>query len=607
MATLLVEIGTEELPAGACYEADAQLRDHVRSRLGLEPTQVFVSPRRIAFLVEDVPETTAPTWVSGPPVGAPEQAKEGFARKHGVSVDALGERDGKLGVELPGRALADVVRDELDELVYGLSFSKSMRWRADGRRFSRPVRSLLVKLDDETLVGEHSFGRRFTGGAVEIPTATGYADALRAAGVEPDANERRRLIVEAFDRLGTVEDPLGKLDEVVHMTEWPVVLEATFDERFLGLPRSVVETAMQSHQRYFPLGENRFAVVAAGGDPEAIVPGYVRVLEGRLDDALFTFERDLVAIDSFVPRLSRITFFEGAGTLADKTERLVSLVRELGGQEEAVEAAGFAKADQASELVREFPTLQGVIGEVYARYKGFPVAVCQAIAEQYLPEGPDSPLPTSDVGKILSAADKIDTLTTSFGLGHRPTGSRDPYGLRRAAIGLCRLAVDGDLTIPRSLLDPDVRDFVEERLEGLLDVPVELVRAARAADVATLGEVAGLASWLSSRDLATVHEVYTRARRIVGEAVDDEEIDETLLADEAERELVEALREAPPEVASHDDVYDWAAALAPVVERFFTDVLVMVDDERLRANRLRILRDVRDGIGRLGDLSQIPL
>ena len=259
------------------------------------------------------------------------------------------------------------------------------------------------------------------------------------------------------------------------------MLEATFDEAFLRLPRRVIDTAMQAHQRYFPLGGNRFALVTAGGEPELTVPGYVRVLEGRLDDAAFTFDRDVaVGIHEMAGRLGQITFFEGGGTLAEKAERLVGIVDKLGGDEDARQAASLAKADQASELVREFPTLEGAIGGEYARLAGLSDDVCTAIAEHYLPDGADAALPLTEAGKILSAADKIDTLTVSFGLGHRPTGSRDPYGLRRAAIGLCRLAVDGDVAIPRSLLDDDVRDFVEERLEGYLDVPVEYVaRCAR--------------------------------------------------------------------------------------------------------------------------------
>ena len=223
--------------------------------------------------------------------------------------------------------------------------------------------------------------------------------------------------------------------------------------------------------------------------------GNERVLEGRLDDATFTFERDLaVGIEQLVARLGSITFFQGAGSFADKTERLVRLVERLGGGDATREAARLCKADQASELVREFPDLEGHIGAEYARAAGYPEAVCAAIDEHYLPDGADAPLPATEAGRVLSAADKIDNLSVAFELGQKPSGSRDPYGLRRAAIGLCRLAVEGGLTLE---LQGDVKEFVEERLEGLLDVPVELVRAARASALQDLGGIAALAEALA--------------------------------------------------------------------------------------------------------------
>src|SRR3989440_2087169 len=247
---------------------------------------------------------------------------------------------------------------------------------------------------------------------------------------------------------------------------------------------------MQKDQRYFPLGGNRFAVVANGGDPDIVRAGHQNVLESRLEDATFTFERDVKrGIDTLAAELGSITFFAGAGTFADKTERLIEHVERLGGGEASREAARLAKADQAAELVREFPELEGYIGAEYARLAGYPEAECAAIEEQYLPDAAGGPLPSSEAGKILSAADKLDNLNVAFARGRRPTGSRDPLGLRRDAIGLWRLAAEGGLTIPRELLAGDARDFVEERLEGLLDVPVEFVRAARASNVPAPGAV----------------------------------------------------------------------------------------------------------------------
>jgi glycyl-tRNA synthetase beta chain len=612
MPTLLLEIGCEELPAGACREAVRQLPALAERELGLRPDEMFVGPRRLALLFEDAPERTPDEWIKGPPERLADKAAAGFAKKQGVAVEELTAREGFLGVERPGRALADVLPERLDAIVRGLSFTKSMRWDDTGIRFARPVRWTLAKLDGETVVGESSFGHRFTSGAVEIEHAQKYLETLRAAGVEPDAEERRHQITTGLDGLGDWDDPAGVLEEVVYLVESVEVIEGSFDERFLELPERVVVTAMQSHQRYFPLGGNRFAFVSNGGDPDVVRVGNETVLEGRLDDASFTFERDVaLGIDRLVERLGAITFFAGAGSFADKTERLRGLVEKLGGGEASLEAARLAKADQASELVREFPDLEGHIGAEYAGIAGYPEAVCAAIDEQYLPDWAGGPLPETEAGKVLAAADKIDTLTVSFGLGHRPSGSRDPYGLRRAAIGLCRLATEGALVIPRSLLPEDVREFVEERLEGLVDVPVEYLRAARASAAPDLGGVARSAEALyAERDTPAFEGVYTaydRAHRLAGRAEEEAapEVDRSLLREAAERELAEALSSVSVD-GDLRKALESGAALAPLMERFFDEVLVMDEDPALRGNRLRLLLDVRDTLGRLGDFSQIP-
>jgi glycyl-tRNA synthetase beta chain len=612
MATLLLEIGCEELPAGACREAEAQLPVLVERELEARPDRIFIGPRRLAALLLDVAERTPDEWVKGPPEHLAEKAAGGFAKRHGIDVDALVAREGFLGFERLGQPLAEVLPEKLDAIVRGLAFSKSMRWDDSGRRFSRPVRWTLAKLGGETIVGESSFGHRFTAGALEIPSAEEYANSLRAAGVEPDAEERRRQIVSGLDAIGGWSDPAGVLEEVVYLVESVSVLEGRFDERFLQVPERVVVTAMQSHQRYFPLGGNRFAFVANGGDPDTVRAGNEAVLEGRLDDASFTFERDVaLGIERLAGQLGAITFFAGAGSFADKTERLRELVEKLGGGEASLEAARLAKADQASELVREFPDLEGHIGAEYARLAGYPEAVCAAIDEQYLPDSAGGPLPQTEAGKVLAAADKLDTLGVSFSLGHRPTGSRDPYGLRRAAIGLCRLALEGGLTIPRELMPDEVREFVEERLEGLVEVPVEYVRAARASAASDLAGVARLAETLyAERETPAfegVYTVYERANRLAGRAEGEAsaQVNRSLLREDAERALAEGLST----VSVDGDVQkalESGATLAPLMERFFDEVLVMDEDPAVRANRLRLLLDVRDTLGRLGDFSQIP-
>ena len=618
MPKLLLEIGCEELPAASVYEARAQLPGLSERHLGAPPDEVLVGPRRLAILVT-VEEPSGDEWVKGPPVSLREKAAEGFAKRHGVSPDDLEERDGFLGVVKPAQALAETLPASLDAVIRGLAFGKTMRWDASGRRFARPVRWTCARLGSDAVEGHGTttWGHRFTHREVEVANADAYVDTLRAADVEPDPAERERLIREGLDSLGDWSDPLRKLREVVHLAEKPVVLDGTFDERFLSLPPRVVETAMQSHQRYFPLGGNRFAFVANGGDPDVVRRGNENVLEGRLDDASFTFERDLAAgIDELAGRLGSIVYFAEAGTFADKTDRLIRLVDRLGGGEASLEAARLAKADQAAELVREFPDLEGAIGAEYARLAGYPEAVSSAIAEQYLPDAARGPLPETEPGRVLAAADKIDTLSVSFSLGHRPTGSRDPFGLRRAAIGLGRLATEGGLTIPRELLAGEVGEFVEERLEGLLgDVPVEFVRAARAATVPDLGSVARLAQALAAlpdERLEPIHTAYIRASRLGEKEQAAAKLDLRLLVEPAEQEVADALAAVEPEIAAALETGDFESAveagarLGPVLHRFFEDVLVMAEDRKLRENRLRLLLDVRDTLGALGDLAQIP-
>lgn len=635
MPSLLFEIGCEELPASACAEAEAQLRSEL-AKLGAG--QVFVGPRRLVLLVDELPEREPDEWVKGPPEHLREQAAAGFAKKQGVSVEELEVRDGFLGVLVAGKPLLEALPERLNEIVRGLAFSKSMRWDDSGLRFARPVRWLCAKLDDQTVAGfgGSSHGHRFTHGETEVPSAGAYLETLRGAQVEPDPAGRESSIRAGLEKLGLAEPNERVLAEVVHLAEWPTVLQGTFDERFLTLPRRVIETAMESHQRYFPLEGNRFAFVANGGDPATVIAGNEGVLEGRLEDASFTFERDLAkGIEQLAEESASITFVAGAGTFGDKVARLQVLVEALGGGDASREAARLAKADQAAELVREFPDLEGHIGAEYARLAGFPEAVCAAIDEHYLPDSAGGPLPETETGRVLAAADKIDSLAVAFALDQRPTGSRDPYGLRRAAIGLCRLALEGNLELDVDALSARVHqllidqgaelkddvsgvsDFVEERLEGILEVPVEFVRAARASGVSELGGIARLAEALAAAADTDAFEqayvAYDRANRLAGKSDGAAaELDPRLATDEAELALVDAVADASPRISAAIEAREFGDALAAAaelrapVDRFFDEVLVMAEDAQVRANRLRLLLDVRDAVGALGDLAQIP-
>ena len=646
MSTLLLEIGCEELPAEFCSWAEGELRDRWLPAFGGDG-KALVGPRRLALLVESFEPEAAGEEKRGPGAGIafkdgkPTQAAEGFARGLGLDVDELTVRDDYVW----GRQAAPPLGERLWQVVTGLAAGKTMIWdRELDIRFPRPIRWICAKLDRETIEvgpvaipsGPFSYGHRFVSGPVEIPEASAYEDVLRKANVEPDSAERRRLIVEGLDATGKWKDPAGVLDEVVYLVESPLVFDGSFDERFLDLPERVIVTAMQSHQRYFPLGGPRFAFVANGGDPDVVRVGNERVLEGRLDDARFSYERDVaVGIEAMAAQLGSITFHARAGSFADKAARLRELCGVLGGGEASGEAARLAKADQASTMVHEFPELEGFIGGEYARLAGVPEGVAAAIAEHYLPDQAGGALPETAAGRVLSAADKVDNLTVAFALGERPTGSRDPYGLRRAAIGLSRLAVDGELEIDLAGLiardlelltqqgaevaedASDVPDFVLERLEGLLDVPVEFVRAARASAVTELGAVARLARTLAveagSEAFANAYTAFDRANSLAGKAGGAAPaIDPGLATEPAERALLETLAEAGPRIDAavqardFDAALEGAAELGPPVDRFFEEVHVMTEDEAVRANRLRLLLDVRDAVGALGDLSQIP-
>jgi glycyl-tRNA synthetase beta chain len=656
MPTLLFEIGCEELPASACAAAAAQLPELVRAHVpGDGEPHVFVGPRRLAFVLHGVPEREedrverrrGPSEaIAFDDEGRPTPAAEGFARSNGISAEALERDEGFVWAErrVEGRSAAELLPGALAQIVTGITFPKSMRWDASGLRFARPVRWLCAKLDEDTIgvevgavpAGSTSYGHRFVSGPVEVRAASSYVDQLRDAGVEPDHRVRREEILRALDDVGEWRDPAGVLDEVVHLVERPLVLTGTYAERFLELPLRVIETVMQSHQRYFPLGPGRFAFVANGGEPDVIVRGHENVLAGRLDDAAFSYARDVErGLDSMREALGAITFHARAGTFAEKTARLEELCDRLGGGDASREAARLAKADQASAMVHEFPGLQGFMGAHYARLAGVPEAVAAAVEEHYRPAGAGDALPETAAGQVLAAADRVDNLAVAFALGERPTGSRDPYGLRRAAIGLCRLALEAGLAIELPALvardlalltqqgadvsdDPsDVWDFVLERLEGLLDVPVEFVRAARAAPLGELAAVARLARALAeeaeTEAFAQAYTAYDRASRLAGRADGAAaSLDPRLAVEPAETALVESLAAAGPRIEAamaEGDVagaIEAAAELGPPVDRFFDEVLVMAEDSAVRANRLRLLLDVRDAVGVLGDLSQIP-
>ncbi len=691
MPDLLVEVGCEELPSSACREIVDQAPELLRSSLealGLEgPARVelSVAPRRFALAAPGLPEgvPASARRVRGPSEeaafgagGAPTKAAEGFARGQGVAVEELvvNEENGRRFVfaerREEGRPVDDLVPEVVARLIGGLRFSKTMRWgEGTGLRFSRPVRWIVAKVDERTVpfelhglvAGEVSQGHRFLGAPAEIRHASSYHEALEAAAVIADHERRRARIVADLDAAAAEagaawRDPRGVLDEVVFLVEWPSVVTGTFDPRHLALPPRVLVTAMQSHQRYFPLegpdGALRPAFLAvSNGDPAhagVIARGYADVLDARLQDAEFSFERDreagLAALDA---RLDSIVFHARLGSMADKRDRLVAGAADIAaavGADEAVartatEAARLAKADQGAVLVAEFSDLQGYVAAEYARLEGVDPAAAQAIEEQYLPEGPDSPSPASEAGAILAGAEKVDNLVGAFAVGEAPTGSKDPYGLRRAAAGLVRMALERDWDVdPCDVLGPayarleaqgarlevsreeviaQIVEFLGDRLAYQLAEEGVGAEAAAAAMGAGLGGAPSAAAWAraieaarGSEDLATASTAATRLVRIARKGPDDA-TDFVPGADPGEDALHEAVEAARPAIGAAREARDFGAALAaaaglaPAVDRFFTDVLVNADDPGVRARRYALVRDAADLLGRVADFERV--
>lgn len=694
---LLWEVGCEELPAWACDAIERQLPSLVEnalteSRLAVEGAslEVLVGPRRFAVQTQVLGAQPANTVDRrGPAVGAPDKAVEGFARSTGLDVDALQQREdnGKLfwfaTYQASTESFQSVWPDLAQHIVERIQFAKPMRWGSTDHRFVRPIRWICTVLDSTAVSyelwgvpsGNISRTHRFLGSEREvvIPSASAYAQTLNQGHVHVSQADRRSAITEALDSAssdagGSWEDPAGVLDEVVHLVELPTVVVGSFDERYLELPERVLVTAMQSHQRYLPMRrsngqlDNGFLTVM-NGDPaaaDAIRPGYERVLVGRLDDAVFSFERDRErGLDNMASSLGSVVFHAKAGSLADRTTRIIAIAHEIARQlgldsqtaERVADAARLAKADQVSYVVQEFADLEGFAGSLYARSQGYDDSVVRAVDQHFLPRSAEGSLPDKGVPAIVALADKIDLLVTIWSIGEPPTGSRDPHGLRRAAIGIMRivleygydLEIDTLLNIAANAIEgqghavPSVevleslRGFIDDRVEKSLTgegVRVDCVRAARGAHSPHLQDLVALSHAFHDRvsgserdqDFAAVLDAERRCRKILekggAEGATDSSVDASLLQIEAERVLHVAAEEVSIAVRSAVNTRDSAEAVAagarlggPLADFFDRDhgVMVMDDDLALRANRLALLGEVVEALAPLGDLSELQI
>jgi len=668
--TLLFEIGVEEIPSAPLYNAVTQLKTRTMAalesaRLGYDTVETYGSPRRLALVVTGLAarQDDLSLTVKGPAVkaafdadGNPTKAAEGFARSRGIAVEDLkrGEIDGGeyvlAHVEETGRAAIEVLPELLATLAGAIDWPKAQRWGSGTTRFIRPVRWLVALLDGDIVpvrfagleAGRTTMGHRFLSGPIEIAHASEYLDAMCRGHVLVDAEERaesiRRQIDEAAASLNArAVVPEKTFAEVVNLVEFPTVGIGRFDERFLRVPREIVEEAMESHQRYFPLETadgallDRFLVVH-NGDPArtgAIVTGHERVIRARLADAAFFVEEDLAhPLEEYVRRLDTIVFHEKLGSVGAKVERIEELTRALAEAIDApadegayaVRAAHLAKADLVTHAVIEFTSLQGVMGMRYAQAAGEAEGVAEAIVDHYRPRHAGDEMPRSLAGKLVSIADKLDTIVGIFAIGQGPTGSADPYALRRSAIGILTMMVDGgvrfdlDRGIGAALegyaealpsLDPNavgatVKAFFDGRLavmlkdRGFTYDEVDAVMAVTSADPAdTLRRITALAAFRRTEAGADLSVAFRRAANLADPAAGT--VTDPLLMGAEEGALDRALVIASERVGALMASRDYDAALAGLadlrapVDAFFESVLVMDKDEALRRNRLALL------------------
>ncbi|MDR3513432.1 MAG: glycine--tRNA ligase subunit beta [Caulobacteraceae bacterium] len=664
MPQLLLELFSEEIPARMQAQAARDLERMMRERLAAagflpEALKAFAGPRRLTLVAEGLPPAQPDRSEErrGPRVGAPEQAIEGFLRSTGLSRDQLVERDGVYFavIERKGRPTGEIIAEVVPQIVRDFPWPKSMTWGAGDLRWVRPLQRIVCVFAGEVTPfevgdvasGETTEGHRFMGSKRPFRARTfeEYADGLKANFVVLDVEERKARIIEGartlcFARgLELVEDD-GLLDEVAGLAEWPTPILGNMDDSFLDLPPEVIRTSMRTHQKYFavrnPDGVGlapHFLVVAnivASDGGRAIAAGNARVLSARLSDAKFFWDEDRrVALESRLERLKGVTFHAKLGTMYERVERIEALAREIAplvgaDVDLAARAARLAKADLGTGMVSEFPELQGVMGGYYARGEGLGDVVADAIRDHYKPQGPSDAVPTAPVSVAVALADKLDTLVGFFSIDEKPTGSRDPYALRRAALGVIRIILATRTRIGLLTLGgADLLAFFADRLkvmlrdEGKRHDLVDAVFALGDDDlVRIVARVEALDGFLKTEDGANLLAGYKRATNILRAEEKKGPLPSGAPARLAgapaeETGLIEALEAAAPAVNAALAGEDFAAAMRALaalrapVDAFFDKVLVNADDAAERDNRLRLLIQVRDAMGRVADFSQI--
>lgn len=667
----LLEIGTEELPAGFVDAALHHMRsraetDLARLRISHGPIETYGTPRRLAMLVRDMADRQADLLKEskGPSKrvafaedGTPTRAAEGFARGQGVAVTDLEVRDTDQGEYVyavtreTGSSATSVLQQWLPGFVTSIPFPKSMRWGEGDLRFARPLRRLVALLGAESVpcsidgvvAGRTTFGHRFLApDDISLTDTSTYVQRLRDAYVLVDNAERRsevdRLVKEAAKGAGgSVVDDGTLIDEVTHLIEYPAAVVGTFDDAYLELPDDVLITPMREHQRYFPLANedgrllSKFIAVSNGPRPDLgiVQRGNEKVLAARLADARFFYDEDRKQpFGHNVERLRDVIFQQKLGTVYDKTVRTGALAESIGEDLEVDEGrmhiiregARLAKADLVTQMVQEFPELQGIMGRDYARLAGEEEDVATVIFEHHLPRHAGDELPKSPAGQIVSIADKIDTIVGCFGVGLIPTGSQDPYALRRQALGVVRIVMDAKLPLhlgrlleraydlfsvqlaDRTETISKVRDFIRQRLRGVLleeNIRHDVADAIIAADGDRLADVLpraqALQSFSGESDFAALMTAYERVGNLAGHG-EGEIVEPGLFETDAEKGLYEATQTTAAALpmllndGSYGEALQLLARLQPAVDKLFDDVMIMAKDAAVRQNRLALLR-----------------
>ena len=678
---LLFEIGAEEIPAGFMPNILGQLKQLAETKLNdahlpFESIATYGTPRRLALIVKGLADTSAEISErhKGPSAsiaydadGNATKAAIGFARGKGLDVADLVVEDGYIYAETKtaGVPAKDIVTDMLPQLITGLNFPKSMHWGNLDAKFVRPVRWLVALLDEEVIPvefatvksGNVTRGHRFLGAdEITIKNAASYVDTLKENFVMVDQDARRELIskqlhdIAASKNASIVWDD-DLLEEINYLVEWPTALCGGFEESYLALPDAAIITPMKDHQRYFPLIDQNgkllpmFLTVRNGSDHsiEVVQAGNERVLRARLDDAKFFFNEDRKK--PLIDRqdgLTKIVFQEGLGNLADKTERLLKLGRvfgeECGLHEDAVvvleRATELAKTDLTTGMVTEFTELQGVMGKEYALLDGESPEVAEAIFEQYLPRFAGDVLPQTEAGKVLSIIDKVDNIVATFSRGLIPTGSQDPYALRRQTIGILNILLGSEwnislrpifkasmelLNVPAEkqdeLLD-QVEEFFTLRLKNIFldrEVPHHVIDLLLSNNELSVADAEGLVNALLANRIdenVELVQAYTRMYNLVKD-VEYTGVNSDLLKEDAEKALFEAASKASEASLAAWEANDYTAVVAvpatlvPAINKFFEDVMVMDKDEAIKANRLQLVRLAYSVMAIIGDISAL--